>query len=529
MESRMSFISRAGAALLFIIAVGVGLRLVYLDAPMRYDEAATVQFYVVKPLSESLADYSLPNNHLLHTLLAHLSYRAFGIGEWAVRLPAFVAGVLLIPAVYLAGRALVGRSAALIAAALCAVSAPLILYSVNARGYSLVVLAFVALLIIAARLREAARGGESWRAQLPLWAAFVIVGALGMWAIPVMLYPLAIVGVWLLLGFAVDLRGAERLRAVGALLLAGGLMIGMTLLLYAPVLQTWGIESLIDNDFVRARDWAAFSADLPGFIGGVWASWTEGIPPLVAWSMLALAAVGVSVGGGRGISLLALVIPLGLVLFQRTTGYERVWLFLLPLFYLNVGAGAAWVMALVGRGEGLESERVFEKWSFSRRGEACLAPTDQACQTISERTSPIESGRTRRASSLLAVGVAALLGAEVVASDVVGRSYDTGAFHAGRQVAEHLRAALEPGDRVLTDRIGGRILRYYELALDFTWAAPSADEPAPPRVFIAVNTHYSSLDDRLAALGDRIDLTAYSPPALLFEADDGQVYLMIAR
>ena len=90
------------AALALVLLAGVVVRAVYLDGPMRYDEATTYDNYVSKPLYVSLANYSTPNNHLLNTALAAVSVTIGGSGPAAVRAPAFVAGVLVVVAAFAA-------------------------------------------------------------------------------------------------------------------------------------------------------------------------------------------------------------------------------------------------------------------------------------------------------------------------------------------------------------------------------------------------------------------------------------------
>ena len=119
-----------------ITAVGIAVRWASLFQPIRYDEAATWIDYASRPLAQSLSDYRFPNNHLLHTLLVHMSAALFGSAPWALRLPAFVAGILVVPLTWAAGRALYSPSAGLLSAALAATSASLTLYSTNARGCS---------------------------------------------------------------------------------------------------------------------------------------------------------------------------------------------------------------------------------------------------------------------------------------------------------------------------------------------------------------------------------------------------------
>src|SRR5919201_6998039 len=94
------------AALLAVTLAGAGLRAAYLSQPMRYDEAFTWLAYASRPLAQGLSRYDYPNNHLLHTLLVHLAAAAFGNRPWVLRLPAYLAGVVLIPASWWAVRAL---------------------------------------------------------------------------------------------------------------------------------------------------------------------------------------------------------------------------------------------------------------------------------------------------------------------------------------------------------------------------------------------------------------------------------------
>src|SRR5207253_11250661 len=111
-----------------VLAIGAALRVLYLAQPIRYDEAVTYMYFVRLPWAEALSTYTYPNNHLFHTLLAKASVTVFGNSPWALRLPAFFAGVLVVPASYLTIRALYGARAALIAAGLVASSGVLILY-----------------------------------------------------------------------------------------------------------------------------------------------------------------------------------------------------------------------------------------------------------------------------------------------------------------------------------------------------------------------------------------------------------------
>ena len=115
---------------------------------MRVDEAATYLFYVRKPPLYGLVSYTLPNNHVFHTLLVSVSTFVFGNHPWAIRMPAFLAGVAMIPLAFAAGRRIHGDAAGLITAAFVASSSVLIEYSTNARGYTIVAAIFLGLLAL---------------------------------------------------------------------------------------------------------------------------------------------------------------------------------------------------------------------------------------------------------------------------------------------------------------------------------------------------------------------------------------------
>src|SRR5512139_2592793 len=119
---------------------GFFLRLLVINRSIDYDKAYTFLNFASKSFKYILADYSAPNNHILHTILVGIASRLFGGEPWAVRLPAFLAGTLIVPVMYLTARRFFSRPQALGAAALLAVTPVLIDYSVNGRGYTMLFL-----------------------------------------------------------------------------------------------------------------------------------------------------------------------------------------------------------------------------------------------------------------------------------------------------------------------------------------------------------------------------------------------------
>ena len=146
-------------------AVALGIRLLVVRG-IWVDEAISVH-QAQMPFGEMLDDLRATDNHPpLHHILLWLSTRVLGTGELAVRIPTILAGTLLVPALFLAGRELFDRRAGLAAAGFGAVAPLLIWYSQEARMYALVML--FATLAVWAQMRvlnadrEGAPSGRYW-------------------------------------------------------------------------------------------------------------------------------------------------------------------------------------------------------------------------------------------------------------------------------------------------------------------------------------------------------------------------------
>ena len=228
-------------AVVLVTLVGLVYRLAYLNQPAGYDETYTYLAFARQPLIHIFTDYSFPNNHIFHTLLVALTTRLIPLPAiWVMRLPALIAGLLLIPVTYLAGWKLYRAEAGLLAAGMTAASLTAINFSAEARGYTLVCLFSMLLLWLGACLIE--------RAHWTGWIGLSLCGILGGVTIPIMLYPLAAIYTWLFVEFLLRTRRPKDflpLFASAALTLAGVLAGYLPLIVYGT-----GWESLAGNSFV---------------------------------------------------------------------------------------------------------------------------------------------------------------------------------------------------------------------------------------------------------------------------------------
>jgi uncharacterized membrane protein len=397
------------------------LRLHYLNQPMRYDESFTYLFYASKPLRFALSSYTTPNNHLLNTLLVHLSVRALGNHPWVIRLPVLVAGVATIPMTYAAARKLFDRNAGVLAAAFVASSSWLVEFSTNARGYAFVILAFVTLVALGFDLMEA----PSWRPGV----LFSVVTAIGFYAAPVMLWPFATVVAWML----VQLTLRKRLRDAAALAIWPVAGLVLAFLAYLPVILTTGLPAMMRT----ARDLGA-QGPIDELFGALW-SFVQRDTTNVAGLLLAVAAmVGVLKEVRTRLSVPIFLVGIALagmtLVAIPTHPPPRVWLFLLPLYFATASHG----LFSLASARLKSSQRYFALAGVA----ACLA-----------------------------------LSALILANGGVTRSVETGAVPDVPRIVSFLRTFMRTGDRVQAFAYATPIVAYY-LDLRHMQASPAGDRYA---------------------------------------------------
>ena len=197
------------AALLGLVLAAGLLRLQGLGRSLDHDEVVTVREYAARPWSEVVTSYTAPNNHILHTLCVKLARTAFGERDWAIRLPAWLAGCFGIVVAYSLARRFVGsRSVALLAAALLALSPVAVGYARQARGYTMLIFCAAAFGLCLRRALED-RALEDGRHRWVWWAAAVVTGFLTVYTIPSGLF--LVLALFLASGLALVLELALKL------------------------------------------------------------------------------------------------------------------------------------------------------------------------------------------------------------------------------------------------------------------------------------------------------------------------------
>lgn len=339
-ESRLHIV-----VLCLIILVGIGTRLYYATiTPILGDESETYFNYVDQPLAVTVSLYDQPNNHILNSLLAHLSIALFGDTLWSLRLPTFIAGILAVPLTYVLARCFYDRDSGLLAAGLVATSPFLIHQSINARGYPFATALLLIQFILVHHLLL------SWRRTL--LGATAIVVALQLYAMPSSLYAVGIPFIWL--GVALLIRHRTLLnRAFLELFLTGVGGIVLTILLYLPVFLRSGISTVLSTIDLYSDEPFPVSQIPINYYRVAVKFFNLGIRDIYPVPIIILLSVGILISLAlyfrsareRLPMLIAAALWIAPILaIQRINPYGRVWAFLVPIALIAAAAGLVYLL-----------------------------------------------------------------------------------------------------------------------------------------------------------------------------------------
>jgi len=312
-------------------------RVVFLSNPISHDEAYTFMAFAIRGLNYAMSNYHLPNNHVFHTILVILSSRLFGEAPWAIRLPAFLAGIALVPVTYFVARCFYDVPISLVSTSLVASMPVLIDYSTNARGYTLITFFSLSLVIIAVYVKD--------HKNLVAWTIFVFVASVGFYTLPTMLYPFGMVMTWLFLSALFKNVSLDYGSRIYLYLIGSGIaVLLLTALFYAPILISSVGNPLIGTNALEALSWSELVESIPVRIRNTWGEWIEDLPAFMVYGILAGLIVSFyvpKIPRSRKVPLaLAGVLWISSALIvQRVAPWPRIWLFLFPFILIWASAG----------------------------------------------------------------------------------------------------------------------------------------------------------------------------------------------
>ena len=334
------------AVIVLLILAGIALRMWHMELPIRHDESWTYLYFTWKPYFVILTDYSSNNNHVFHTLLTKLSIDLFGDSSWSLRLPAFVAGCILLPLSYFVTLRFFGQAVALVSLA-CVTCWPMLIdYSGNARGYTLMVMFTLLLLLVAERFRSHQDASSV--------LLFVIVAPLGFWTHPTFLLPTGAIGFWLLACVLIQYPMHQWRRVLWPIFIAGFLAAGVTLVLYSPVFLRSGVESVVIHKDAPDLPVLSILEEATNWLRTVWNDLSTGIPAPILYVLIA----GLLIGMFRYAKLTAHAVPLWIawvlwtLVVVRLLGVyppSRAWIHVIPVLGAISSAGLLVLVPLAFR------------------------------------------------------------------------------------------------------------------------------------------------------------------------------------
>lgn len=443
---------------------GIIVRSYFLVQPMRGDEAYTFLVFANHGVA-ALFDYSAPNNHVLNTLLIRLLTQLWGGSPAIIRFPAFLASLAAIPLVFHLARALVPwKHAGVLTAGGVAIFPYLVLYGTNARGYSLLVLCTLLLAVGGFRLVQR---GPAWQDSVLL----ALPAALGMFAIPVMLFPLTGLFCWLVCLLWIRKSSFKEMIFRFALPFSFSTVL-FTLVFYSPVIYvSHGLEPLISNKFVAPQSWSDFRLQLFPQLQHSFDELVRDVPVGALIAILVLALIGAygSLKSRHWAALLLLpLLLLGATLvlvFQHTVPYARTWIYLLPFVLLVADLGLAFLLENLPEGLGASVKIA------------------------------------------LALGMLFFV-VNLMSANIIALYPDTSAFPEAPVAVEYLKPFLEPGDRVRMTSTADWSVNYY------FWAKGVLLQPGDNgRVFYIVKKSRGSIEEMTGR-----------PVIKLFEMGDMAIY-----
>lgn len=322
-----------------IFLSGIIIRFLRLNSPLMHDEAYSMAIWGRSDLFFAVSDYHLPNNHVFHSVLVNLIYHHIGKTVPLLRLPVFISGCLLIPAVWLLGRLFYHEVTGLIAAGFTAFAPFLIFYSHNARGYEIqafLTVLTVGLVVYAKRKRN-----------LFSWVLLILFSALNFFTLPIALYPFGGICVWLFLNVIFYKKNKiwrNRWQMLKYLVFMGISVSILSMLLYVPLLSVSGWDSFFGNIYIGGTEAATFGETMISRVKDNLQAFTESWPLFVNLFIgvgLILSLFSFRKNSKESLSFgLALFIWMGLLIpIQRPNLWPRTLLFLHPFLLLFASSG----------------------------------------------------------------------------------------------------------------------------------------------------------------------------------------------
>jgi len=334
-EIRLFFTARRlthNSIVLGVLFIGILIRLMYINRPIFHDEAKTFYHFVSISWVNTISNYFNTNNHVFHSILSRFCYVLFGNEEWVFRIPSLLFGILTIVFIYIFSRKIFDKHIAILLFAFSANAIPLVSYSVNARGYTMITFFTLLLLCIIDSLNK--------KYSLLLWILFVIISSLGLWTVPTMVMPI----VFLLFWFLLNTNRANYVKDLFTIVIVGLACIFLSIIFYSPIiLRAKGTAPIIANEYIKSLEYKYIIDNLINYLLTVWEFFYTGYFDIVQAMIFFIFIIGIIVHLGNEkhrkflFSFFFLIIFVMLLL--KKLPFARTLLFIYPIIGVYIVSG----------------------------------------------------------------------------------------------------------------------------------------------------------------------------------------------
>lgn len=302
-----------------------------LTIPFHYDEAWTYLYFTRKGFYTTLTFYPIPNNHILYNLVAGVFDILPLSPEITTRLPSYFASLVATWYFFKIAQLYFTDFTALITTALFASAYPVVLYSIEARGYGFVVCFTVLLLYAALRL---IREPDSRRYR----NLYIFSLVAGMYSMPSFLYGAIVISGTLFFHHLI------KKQALKPFLIDHLLASVLVLLLYAPIIHFNGTEKLTQPGGFNRVTTTELTKLLPILMPAV-LHFLTGTNKTSLLLLVLLIPIGIwftriSREDSRFLvitSLVLLISPVAILYINPVLPYARTWVYLIIPLVLLVG------------------------------------------------------------------------------------------------------------------------------------------------------------------------------------------------
>lgn len=326
---------------MLILLVGIGLRILYLDSPAKWDESVVWSLFTKHDYKVILNVYNLPTNHVFYTLISHTSYLFWGNALWTLRLPALVCGIGQIYLVFRYLKNELNVNIALVATAFASTSSLLIEFSVNARGYSFVGLVFLLSLNLLRKIPSKTK-----------LFVFSCVSAFGFFTMPSYIIPFTIVSLLYLQDRWNSNDGKDMRGVIYEFLFFVGLSAVISIILYSKIIiynGIGGIWNAMSFEHYNELFWERLGGELYESATSV----LRDIPAIGIFFYVICMAIGIfNIRYRRRLASIFIILILSCALWigiTRIAAPPRVFIFAFPIVYAAIATGIYELLLKVGK------------------------------------------------------------------------------------------------------------------------------------------------------------------------------------